>query len=236
LVGNNIQVGVGTESNLITSSSSTFATSSSGVFLIGNNITIDNPSNDLFLIGNNITLTQSIPSSLFYVKYDTVEFNTQNFINTTTTGLTSSQSIQTTNSQIFKANNQISHKILGEELELSNITKYIYLSDFYYDYMDFFTSSTLDIDIMVRYNSGTEVGFDYLSQRSWYTGGGMSVFTATGSRVSYNNLTSPNDVQSYIQQVSSLIWGGDEPTMTFEVSFGFTASFYYEINLKYNAI
>ena len=80
LFGNNITLGVGTESNLITSSSSTFATASSGVFLIGNNITIDNPSNDLFLIGNNITLTQSIPSNLFYVGYDTIEFNTQNFI------------------------------------------------------------------------------------------------------------------------------------------------------------
>ena len=79
LFGNNINVGVGTESNLITSSSSTFATASSGMFLVGNNITIDNPSNDIFIVGNNITLTQS-SSSLFYVEYDTIEFNTQNFI------------------------------------------------------------------------------------------------------------------------------------------------------------
>lgn len=138
-----------------------------------------------------------------------------------------------TNNQIFRAGSQISHKILGEELDLNNTTTFIRLSDFYYTNMDFFTSSTLDIDIMVRYNSGTEVGFDYLSQRSWYTGGGMSVFTATGSRVSYNNLTSPNDVKSYIDQLSSIILGGDEPTIFFEVSSGFTASFYYEINLKY---
>jgi hypothetical protein len=139
-----------------------------------------------------------------------------------------------TNNQILRVENQVSHKILGEELNLNNTTTFIRLSDFYYNYMDFFTYSTLDIEITVRYNSGTEVGFDYLSQRAWYDGGGMSVFTATGSRVSYNNLTSPNDVQSYIDQYSSIIWGGDEPALVLYTNFGFTASFYYEINLKYN--
>lgn len=179
-----------------------------------------------------ITRNNQISGSSQLIKLEDDDIRT--IINTTSSTVT--ESILLTNSQIFRSNNQISHKILGEELNLNNITKYIYLSDFYYDYMDFYTYSTLDIDITVRYNSATAVGFDYLSQRSWYNGGGMSVFSLTGSRVSYNNLTSPNDVQSYIDQVSSIIWGGDEPTLVLYANFGFTASFYYEINLKYNSI
>ena len=69
--------------------------SASNAIIFGNNndigFTSSGPSgsnlDSVFIVGNNITLTQSTPN-LFYVGYDTVEFNTQNFI-TNITGTSS---------------------------------------------------------------------------------------------------------------------------------------------------
>jgi hypothetical protein len=84
LFGNNISVGVGTQSNTITNTFSAVDTPSNGLFIFGNNIEITQPTDSSFIVGNNITLTQSLPSDTFYIGSQTVEINSTQIITNVT--------------------------------------------------------------------------------------------------------------------------------------------------------
>jgi hypothetical protein len=152
---------------------------------------------------------------------------------------TFSQTIQSGSYNIFKVENQIEQKILGEVVVV-NDTYEIPFTAFLLPYFNFYTYSIVDMEITTRYVSGTQAGIDYISTYEYWRGNsdGFTQFNGgsgyTYSRTSYNNVINTNDINTDIIAGSSNFWGGDELYYVL-TSVGYTTTFAYEIILKYTS-